>query len=102
VKAPPKKDGQGGGYTWGGAKDTGKESQTFEPHDAAQMMKEALQAGSPTTAPGSSQSEDFHYKDSDFPPMDGSSGKAPPMSPKKQAMQKNWEMDVATDPNMRG
>lgn len=73
VRAPAKKDGQGGAYTWaGGIADL---ELNFMPHSPAEQVTKVKSNASepPSSKPGSSDSlqsvDDFQFNPADFPPL---------------------------------
>lgn len=99
VKAPAKKDGHGGGFTWDGpntATNIGEESE-FVPHDAgAEAAKlNVVSAGNSNAA----EADLFALRQADFPALSGSSGNAP-ASPARRANEKEWERNVALDKDL--
>lgn len=106
VRAPAKKDGQGGAYTWaGGSTDF---DLNFMPHyPADQVGKVKSTASEPASSkPGSSDSlqsvDDFHFNPADFPPLSPVKGPVKgPRSTKVMKAAEDWNTQVMMDRDLK-
>lgn len=95
VNAPAKKDGHGGGFTWGGPQNF--DDAEFKPH-AADVGAAKLNQSAGDAAQGNADRESFVFKKDEFPALSNSLDGA--SSPAKKANEKNWGRNVALDSDL--
>ncbi|CAD7957270.1 unnamed protein product [Amoebophrya sp. A120] len=102
-RAPPKKDGHGGGHTWSGPEEDAI-PEGFLPHAADQQLESSivkeLSSGTSSTQSsrkGSFEMDDFHFDLNDFPAL----GRTVPKSPSRRKAEDTWATNVMKDMDLK-